>query len=176
MQPLQRGHAADICLSSKEEAVLAVSSDDGDEGTIQALAFKAEEAGEYGDVLGRIGEGESAWLVGDEAWLCDSRASTHMMPSADCMTNYRECNLKLRIADGSTRSIEGYGDITFVFRSGNGLVQVLLTNVAHVPKLRYHLFFLPTLVKNGHTFEGPLAGIVVNLKSCLLYTSDAADE
>ena len=87
--------------------MLAVSSDDGDEGTIQALAFKAEEAGEYGDVLGRIGEGESAWLVGDEAWLCDSRASTHMMPSADCMTNYRECNLKLHIADGTTRSIEG---------------------------------------------------------------------
>ena len=54
-------HAADICPSSKEEAVLAVSSDDGDEGTVQASAFKAEEAGEYGDVLGRIGEGELAW-------------------------------------------------------------------------------------------------------------------
>ena len=45
------------------------------------------------------------------------------------------------------------------------VVQVLLTNVAHVPDLRYLLFSLPTLVKNGHTFEGRLAGIVVNLKS-----------
>ena len=58
-----------------------------------------------------------------------------MTPSAYGMINYRECNLKLRIADGSTRSIEGYRDMNFVFRSGNGLVQVLLTNVAHVPDL-----------------------------------------
>ena len=111
------------------------------------------------------GEGESAWQVGDEAWLCNSGASTHMKPSADGMTNYREYNLKLRIADGSTRTIEGYGDINFVFRSGNGHVRVMLTNVAHVPALRYHLFSLPTLVKNGHTFEGRPVGIVVKLKS-----------
>ena len=64
-----RGHVADICLSSKEEPMLAVSSDDGDEGTVQASAFKAEEVGEYGDVLARMGERESAWKVGDEAWL-----------------------------------------------------------------------------------------------------------
>ena len=50
-----RGHAADVCPSSNEEAVLAVSSDDGDEDTVQASAFKTEEAGEYGDVLGRMG-------------------------------------------------------------------------------------------------------------------------
>ena len=88
-----------------------------------------------------------------------------MTPSAGCMLNYRECTLKLRIADGSTRPIEGYGDVRFVFQSGNGLVQVLLTNVAYVPDLRYHLFSLPTLDKNGHTFEGRPLGIVVRLKS-----------
>ena len=44
-------------------------------------------------------------------------------------------------------------------------MQVLLTNVAHVPDLRYHLFSLPTLVKNGHTFEGSPSVIVVRLKS-----------
>ena len=49
-----------------------------------------------------------------------------LAPSADCMINYRECNLNLRIADGNTRSIEGYGDISVVFRSGNGLVDVLV--------------------------------------------------
>ena len=79
--------------------------------------------------------------VGDEAWPSKSGASTHMTPSADIMANYRECNLKLRIDDGSTRTIEGYVDINFVFRSGNGLVQATLTNSAHVPDLRYHLFF-----------------------------------
>ena len=44
-------------------------------------------------------------------------------------------------------------------------MQALLTNVAHVPDIRYHLFSLPTLVKNGHTFEGRRTGIVVKLKS-----------
>ena len=68
--------------------------------------------------------------------FCDSGASTHMTPSADCITNYRECNLKVCIGDGSTRSIERHGDINVVFRSGTRLVQVLLTNVAHVPDLR----------------------------------------
>ena len=48
-------------------------------------------------------------------------------------------------------------------KTGNGLVQVTLTNVAHVPDLRYHLFSLPTLVRHGHTFEGRPAGIVVKL-------------
>ena len=73
--------------------------------------------------------------------------------------------MKLRIADGSTRTIVGYGDINFVFRSENSLVQVTLTNVAHVPDLRYHLFSLPTLVKHDHTFEGRPAGIVVKRMS-----------
>ena len=148
-----RGHAADVCPTSKEEAVLAASDDDADNNIADGSAFKAGEPGERSKVSDRKkrGEGGSAWQVGDEAWLCDSGASTHMTPSADGMINYRECNFKLRIADGSTRTIEGYGDINFVFRSGNGFVQVTLTNIAHVPDLRYHLFSLPTVVTHGHT-------------------------
>ena len=68
--------------------MLAVSNEDGD-GTVQASTFKADEAGECSDVLVRMGEGEPAWQVGDQAWLCDSGSSTHMTPSAECMINYR---------------------------------------------------------------------------------------
>ena len=102
-----REHAADVCPSSKEQAVLAASNDDDDYDTVEASAFKAGEAGECSDVLGKNGEGESAWQVGDEPEFCDSGASTHMTPSADAMINHRECNLKQRIADGSTRTIDG---------------------------------------------------------------------
>ena len=90
-----RGHTADVCPTSKEEAVLAVTGevgarvDIGDDGTVQALAFKTEVTREYGDYFCTMGDGESAWQVGDEAWICDSRASTHMTPSADCMINCR---------------------------------------------------------------------------------------
>ena len=68
--------------------MLAVSNEDGD-GTVQASTFKADEAGACSDVLVRMGEGEPAWEVGDQAWLCDSGASTHMTHSAECMINYR---------------------------------------------------------------------------------------
>ena len=104
---------------------VGASIDIGENVTVQASAFKAEETGEYGDGLWRRGDGELALYVGNKAWICDSSASTRMTTSADHMINYRKCNLKLRIANGTTRSIEGYGDINFVFRSGNGLVDVL---------------------------------------------------
>ena len=56
--------------------MLAVSNDDGNDGTVQASALKAVKEGEYSNVLGRRGKGESAWQVGDDAWLCGSGAST----------------------------------------------------------------------------------------------------
>ena len=37
--------------------MLAVSNDDGNDGTVQASAFKAVEEGEYSNVLGRRGKG-----------------------------------------------------------------------------------------------------------------------
>ena len=70
--------------------MLTASDDDADDNTVEGSAFKAGESGNCSNVSGRTGEGESAWQVGDEAWLCDSGASTHMTPSADGMINYRE--------------------------------------------------------------------------------------
>ena len=82
-----RGHAADVCPASKEKAVLAASGDDADDNTVEGSAFKAGETGECSNVSGKKGEEELPWQVGDEAWLCDSGASTHMTPSADGMIN-----------------------------------------------------------------------------------------
>ena len=154
-----RGHAANVCPTSKEEAELATSDDDDDSDAVEASAFEARETDKCRNISDKKGEEESARQVGDEAWLCDSGASTHMTPSADDMIDYRECNLKLRVADGSTRTIQGYGDNNFVFRSRNGLVRVTLTTVAHVPDLRYNLFSLPTLVKHGHNLKDVPQGL-----------------
>ena len=78
-----RGHAADVCPTSKEGAVLAASDDDDDSDADEASAFKARETGKCSNVSGKKGDGVSAWQVGDEASLFDSGASTHMTPSAD---------------------------------------------------------------------------------------------
>ena len=73
--------------------MLAVSDDDHPYDTVEASALKAGEAGECNDVLGRKGEGETAWHIGDEAWLCNRGVSTYMTPSANCITNYEYGNL-----------------------------------------------------------------------------------
>ena len=52
-----RGHAADVCPTSKEEAVLATSDDDGDSDAVEASAFKARETGKCSNVSGKKGEG-----------------------------------------------------------------------------------------------------------------------
>ena len=165
-----RGHTADVWPTSTEEAVLAVTGvvgamvDVGEDGAVQASDFHAEVTDEFGNDISEMGDEELARQVGGEAWLSDSEPSIHMTPSADHMINYRECDLKTRFADGTTRSLDGHVDLSFVFPSGNGLVDVLLTNVAHVPDLSYHLFSLPTLIKNGHAFEGRYTDIIVRLK------------
>ena len=126
----RRGHAGDVRPMSKERALLTETGEVGarvdvcEDGTVQASAFKVEETGEYGGGFGRMGDGELVWPVGDEAWICNSGASTHMTLSADLMISCRQCNLKLRIADGTNRSIERYGEITFLFRPKNDLVGV----------------------------------------------------
>ena len=78
----RRGYAANVCSTSKKEAVLAASDNDDDYFTVVASAFKARETGDRSDVLGERGRGEKAWQAGGAAWLCDSGASTHMTPSA----------------------------------------------------------------------------------------------
>ena len=47
-----RGHAAYVCPTSKEEAVLAASDDDDDFDAVEASAFKARETGKCSNVSG----------------------------------------------------------------------------------------------------------------------------
>ena len=44
-------------------------------------------------------------------------------------------------------------------------MQVLIANATRAPDFRYHFFSLPTLVKNGHMFEGRPTGLIVKFKS-----------
>lgn len=64
--------------------------DSGDDDMVQASFFKAEETGECGDVLSRMGDGELAWQVEDKACIYDGGETTDMTPSPDCTTNYRQ--------------------------------------------------------------------------------------
>lgn len=125
-----------------------------DIGTAQASIFKSDQTGKCRDGFGRTGEEESALQVGDEAWIFYSGTSIHMTPSADCMVNYREFKLKLRIAHRSTRSIEIFGDIPPVSRPRNGFVTILSTYVTTVPDCCYPLFHPPVSYKTSTLSKG----------------------
>lgn len=80
------------------------------------------------------------------------------------MVNYGISSLKLCIANGTARSIEGYGDINFIFQAANDIQDVLLNNGVHVPRLRYPLVSLPNPVKHSHFSDGLPKGGIVRLK------------
>ena len=50
------------------------------------------------------------------------------------MTNYRECDGVVRVANGVALSIEGVGDILMSFQHDFGETDVRLLNVAFVPE------------------------------------------
>ena len=167
MQQMQRtgAHAAHVCPMSKEQAVLAATDevgarhDGGDNGTVKVspqLSSPKRQAGYSRDGLGRMGDGVLARQVGNEAWVCNSGTSTHMMPSADHISNYwtnsetyycPSLTLILAPSKDTVASIFSFGSETVFGKYCWLTLQKMLD-------LLYHLLSLLTLVKDGRTFEG----------------------
>ena len=162
-----KGHSAEVCAnvvtvlayentrSSNDESDAAISSEEEE-------AFICDMSGEYNGES--IDEGDCsalAWQVGDLTMICDSGASYHMSHSSTGMVSYRESNAYMRTASGSRYPIEGHGDLPLTVRSSSGIVPLLLRNVAHVPKLSYHLLSPRAVADNGHTYTGTQEGITV---------------
>ena len=141
--------------SANDESDAAISGEEEE-------AFVCDMSGEYNDEsIDEGGCNALAWQVGDLTVICDSGTSCHMSHSATGMLNYRESNAYMRTASGSRYPIEGYGDLPLTFRSSSGNVPLLLRNVAHVPKLNYHLLSLRAVADNGHTYSGTKEGVTV---------------
>ena len=162
-----KGHSAEVCAnvvtvlacentkSPNDESDAAISGEE--EG-----AFVCDMSGEYNDESIDEGGGSAlAWQVEDLTVVCDRGASCHMSHSATGMLNYRESNAYMRTASASRYPIEGYGDLSLTFRSSSGNVPLLLRNVAHVPKLNYHLLYMRAVADNGHTYTGTKEGVTV---------------
>ena len=62
---------------------------------------------------------------GNEAWISDSGASTHMTFSSTDMTNYRKCGRLVGVADGRSLKIVGFGGIAVMFRSGESIIPLI---------------------------------------------------
>ena len=58
------------------------------------------------------------------------------------MTNYRECDGLVRVANRVALPIEGVGDILMSFQSDFGVTDLHLLNVAFVPLISHNLLSL----------------------------------
>ena len=97
-------------------------------------------------------------------YIADSAATRNMTPDADGLTNYRECNRPLGLANGEEVSIVGYGDLTVSFGTDHGWIRVEINDVAHVPQLSYNLISLPSMTQKDHTYTGDKDGATLKLK------------
>ena len=88
-----------------------------------------------------------------------------MTPSADYTVNYREGGGVVRIAHGRVMPIEGIGNLPMSFWSGKDWMQVILPNVAHVPRLEYNLLSLNRMADRGHEYVGEEKRVTLHLKN-----------
>ena len=101
-----------------------------------------------------------------ETWIVDSAATRHMTPNPVSMTNYRECDGVVRVANGVALPIEGVGDILMSFQSDFGETDLQLLNVAFVPLLSHNLLSLKQFTRRaGHSYRGDGDGVTLFCKS-----------
>ena len=160
-----KGHSAEACAdvvtvlacentnSSNDESGTAISGE-------EEKAFLCEMSGECNDESNNEGGCSAlAWKMGGFTVICDSGASCHTSHSSTGMINYRESNAYMRTASGARYPIGGYGDLPLTFRSSSDNVPLLLYNVAHGPRLNYHLLSLRAVAVKRHTHTGTHEGV-----------------
>ena len=141
---------------AKEDANLAISDQAGLVADTDDASVSVSQ-GEHEFRLGCSGgtEGLDCEIGERETWIVDSAATKHMIPNPVSISNYRECNGVVRVANGVALPIEGVDDVLMNFQSGFGETDLQLLNVAFVCLLvavcRFfqHDHFIPLLVGVG---------------------------
>ena len=101
-----------------------------------------------------------------DSWIVDSAATRHMTTNPVSMTNYRECDGVVRVANGVALPIESVDDILMSFQSDFGETNLQLLNVAFVPLLSHNLLSLKQFThRAGHSYRGDGDGVTLFCKS-----------
>lgn len=104
-------------------------------------------------------------MIRPEKFAATTASTCHMFVSADYFENYRECdNGQVRIANGTSIPIAGYGDVTIAFRSADGWTPVRLKGVAHVPRAIFNVVSLTKLISEGHAYLGDHKGTTLRMQ------------
>lgn len=100
-----------------------------------SLALSGESLFSFGlNVSGKLFE---------DSWIIDSGATDHMTHASNFFHTYTPCSStrKISIADGTTATVAGVGDIIITPR-------LVLKNVLHVPKLTTNLVSIQKLTRD----------------------------
>ncbi|CAM9245286.1 unnamed protein product [Scytosiphon promiscuus] len=104
-------------------------------------------------------------MIRPEKFAATTAATCHMFVGADRFENYHECDGgQVRIANGSSIPIAGYGDVTIAFRSEGGWTPVRLKGVAHVPRVVFNVVSLTKLISQGHAYLGDQRGTTLRMQ------------
>ena len=77
---------------------------------------------------------------GNNFFICDSGASSHMTNNDSAMFDIKKVDRKIRVGNGETVKAIKMGKIKTSFKSTNGkILSATLTDVIHVPNLSYNL-------------------------------------
>ena len=141
---------------------LAISDQTG--LVVDADAFVSVSQGEHKFRFGCSGgtKGLDCEIEQIETWIVGSAATRHMTPNPVSITNYREYDGVVRVANGVALPIEGVDDILISFQSDFGETVLQLLNVAFVPLLSHNLLSLKQFTRRaGHSYCGDSDGVTL---------------
>lgn len=98
---------------------------------------------------------ENSLLAADiesDVWVEDSGASCHLSGSKEGMMDYQVCvdNSQVKTADGNLTPIDGFGNLSILYKDDAGVVcPLVLKKVAYVKGLPTSLFSLTKAISNG---------------------------
>lgn len=134
----------------------------GQKGHIKADCFKLKrEMGQEGPGSSRqaVAGAGVALVVSDlydgSTWVIDSGASQHMTADASKMHNYSLLadDRTVTFGKGDKSTVMGVGDVQLWTDVEGQAMPVLLTNVLHVPGLKFNLLSVPQCVQKGAAVE-----------------------
>ena len=150
----------------KEDANLAISDQVGLVADADAFVSISQAEREFSFGCSGGTEGLDCEIGEIETWIVDSAATRHMTPNPVSMTNYRDCDGVVRVANGVTLPIEGVGDILMSFQSDFGETDLRLLNAAFVPLLSHNVPSLKQFTRRAdHSYRGDGDGVTLFCKS-----------
>ncbi len=89
-------------------------------------------------------------VQGDD-WLIDSGAYRHMTPEKNSMTGFVQFKkpLQIKLADNSVLLSYGKGNVKLSMFDGSKKIELTLSYVLFLPKIRKKLVSLPTMTERG---------------------------